>query len=231
MGTVLITGANRGIGLELTRQYLDAGWHVIATCRNPAAALDLKQLAGRAPAQVSIEPLDVRDENEVSSLARKLSGTSVDLLINNAGVRRMDAFTFGEIDTGAFRETMDINVLGPLKVAESFVPHLETGGDPLLVMMSSNLGSIEKNREGGDYGYRASKAALNAVMRSLAVDLADRGIAVIALHPGWVKTDMGGRKAPLSVEESVRGIRAVLGGLSLRDTGRFLRWDGHEEPW
>jgi NAD(P)-dependent dehydrogenase (short-subunit alcohol dehydrogenase family) len=143
----------------------------------------------------------------------------------------MNAHTLGEIDARAFRETMEINVLGPLKVAEAFLPHLEAGMDPVLVMMSSTLGSIAKNQDGADYSYRASKAALNAVMRSLSIDLAEKGIAVFAMHPGWVKTDMGGEKAPLSVGESVSGIREVLSGLSLRDTGRFLRWDGNEEPW
>lgn len=231
MGTVLITGANRGIGFELVRQYAADNWRVIAMCRDRNRASDLVELADAKAAGIQIENLDVRDEAQISRLAERLRGNPVDLLINNAGVRGMEAYALGEIDAGAFRDTMDINVLGPLKVAESFLPHLRAGTDPLLVMMSSNLGSIEKNRSGGDYSYRASKAALNAVMRSLSLDLAGDGITVIALHPGWVKTDMGGREAPLSVQESVQGIRELLGRLTLRDTGRFLRWDGREESW
>ena len=180
-----------------------------------------------------MQQLDLGSLESVRTAARELHDRvdAIDLLVNNAGVRRMDAYHLGEIQQEAFLDSMNVNAFGALKVAEAFLPHLALADAPLLVMMSSALGSISKNEDGGDYSYRASKAAMNAVMRSLAVDLRDMGITVISLHPGWVRTEMGGEEAPLSTGESVSAIRRVLQSVGLRDSGRFLRFDGTEEPW
>jgi NAD(P)-dependent dehydrogenase (short-subunit alcohol dehydrogenase family) len=252
MPTVLVTGANRGIGLELGRQYAAAGWNVLATCRAPGRAAKLQELAragtgsafagfeegwansGAAPRptfKIEMLPLSVTDPEHIENLARDLDGRPLDLLLNNAGVRGDGAANLGSIDPGAFLHTIHVNTLGALKVTEALLPNLRRAEAPLVVMMSSSLGSLARNEEGGDYAYRASKAAMNAVMRSLAADLKPQGIAVVALHPGWVRTDMGGRHARLSVEESVAALRQVLERVTFADTGRFLRWDGREEPW
>jgi NAD(P)-dependent dehydrogenase (short-subunit alcohol dehydrogenase family) len=229
--TALVTGANRGIGLELTRQYLREGWRVIATCRFPPEAESLQALAADFPERAEIHALSVTDWRRVTGLSQLLEDRAIHLLLNNAAVRHMDAYHLGKIDPDAFLDAVAVNALGALKVAEAFVPQLSRAGKSTLVMVSSNLGSISKNRQGGDYAYRASKAAMNAVMRSLAVDLEGKGITVISLHPGWVRTDMGGKHAPLSPEESVTAIRKVLSRVGPEDSGRFLRFDGHEELW
>lgn len=231
MPTLFVTGANRGIGLELTRQYLKDDWEVIATCREPGEALELGSLKEDFPDRTEIHPLSVTDWAGIRKLARRLEGRPVDLLMNNAGVRRMDAHHLGEIDVGGFMRSVEVNALGALKVSEAFRPHLARSGNALLVMISSSLGSITKNRQGGDYSYRASKAAMNAVMRSLAMDLKEDGITVISMHPGWVRTDMGGEEATLSPAESAADIRKVLARVTPEDTGRFLRYDGHEDPF
>ena len=231
MPTTLITGANRGLGLELARQYSREGWTVLATCRNPEKARELRELRGERPEQMEIHPLDVRDREGIRALARRLDEVAVDLLLNNAGVRRMDAYYLGSVSREGFMHSMEVNVLGALKVAEAFLPHLERAPNPLLVMVSSNLGSLGRNNGGGDYSYGSSKAALNHVTRSLAHDLESRGITVVALHPGWVRTDMGGEEARLGVGESVEMIRDVLSTVSRDDSGTFLRYDGKEEVW
>lgn len=231
MPTAFVTGANRGIGLELVRQYSDAGWMVVATCREPAAAQELQDLAAERPGRIEVLPLSVTEPREVEALPRKVGDQPLHLLVNNAGLRPREASVLGSVDSAAFMEAIQVNALGALKVTEALMPNLQGGENPLVVMMSSSLGSLARNQEGGDYGYRAGKAAMNAVMRSLAVDLKPLGITVISLHPGWVRTRMGGSHARLSVEESVTAMRSVLGRVSLADTGKFLRLDGREEPW
>jgi NAD(P)-dependent dehydrogenase (short-subunit alcohol dehydrogenase family) len=231
MSTVLITGANRGIGLELVRQYSAAGWVVVATCREPPSARELQDLATERPGRIEVLPLSVTEPREVEALPRKLGERPLHLLVNNAGLRPREASLLGSVDPAAFMEGINVNALGALKVTEALLPNLQGGENPLVVMMSSSLGSLARNQEGGDYGYRAGKAAMNAVMRSLAVDLKPLGITVISLHPGWVRTRMGGNHARLSVEESVEAMRSVLDRVSLEDTGKFLRYDGREEPW
>ncbi len=231
MPTLFVTGANRGIGLELTRQYLEEGWHAVATCRKPGEALELQRLANAFRGRAEIHGLSVTDWEGIRELARRLEGQAVDLLVNNAGIRRMDAYSLGAIDVEGFMRSVEVNALGALKVSEAFRPHLARSGDALLMMMSSALGSITKNRRGGDYSYRASKAAMNAVMRSLAMDLKEDGVTVVSMHPGWVRTDMGGEEATLSPAESASAIRDVLERVGPEDTGRFLRHDGHEDPF
>ncbi|MCH7544226.1 MAG: SDR family oxidoreductase [Proteobacteria bacterium] len=226
MSTVLITGANRGIGLEFARQYAEAGYRVHAACRAPGSADALASLGER----VTLHALDVTDHAGIEALAAGLENEAIDIVINNAGIYG-EAQEFGKIDYAAWQEVMRVNTLAPLKMAECFLPHLEAGKMKMIASLTSRMGSIAENDAGGVYIYRASKAALNAAARSLALDLAPRGITVIVFHPGWVKTDMGGPGALIDAETSVAGMRAVIEGAGPKDSGRFFAYDGAEVPW
>jgi len=229
--TVLITGANRGLGLEFTRQYANAGWRVIAACRQPAAATELAALAALFSA-VHIEALDVADFAQIDALSAKLADERIDVLLNNAGVYlEKSGQGFGQLDYAAWATTLAINTLAPLKVAEAFVSQLERGEGKLIAAVSSLMGSLADNTSGGSYLYRSSKSALNSAMKSLAIDLRPRGIGVLILHPGWVKTDMGGKNALIEVEESVSGMRQVLDAFTMDQSGSFVRYDGELAPW
>ncbi|MCH6578176.1 MAG: SDR family oxidoreductase [Proteobacteria bacterium] len=226
MPTVLITGANRGIGLEFARQYAEAGYRVHAACRTPGSADALGSL-GKG---VKLHALDVTDHGRIEALAAGLEGEAIDIVINNAGIYG-DQQELGKIDYAAWEEVMRVNTLAPLKMAECFLPHLEAGKMKMIASLTSRMGSIAENDAGGVYIYRSSKAALNAAARSLALDLAPRGITVIVFHPGWVKTDMGGAGALIDAETSVGGMRAVIKGAGPKDSGRFFNYDGTEVPW
>ena len=226
MPTVLITGANRGIGLEFARQYAEAGYRVHAACRTPGSADALGSL-GKG---VKLHALDVTDHGRIEALAAGLEGEAIDIVSNNAGIYGAGQ-EFGEIDYAAWLEVMRVNTLAPLKMAECFLPHLEAGKMKMIASITSRMGSIAENDAGGVYIYRSSKAALNAAARSLALDLAPRGITVIVFHPGWVKTDMGGAGALIDAETSVGGMRAVIKGAGPKDSGRFFNYDGTEVPW
>jgi NAD(P)-dependent dehydrogenase (short-subunit alcohol dehydrogenase family) len=227
--TVVITGANRGLGLALCQHYLLKGWAVIACCREPALALSLCALRS-AYKDLEIHALDVRDLERIDALALTLKERAVDLLISNAGVFG-DAQGVSDTPNEAFMETFVVNTLAPIRLAEAFLPNLLKGQDRLLVAMSSWLGSIEDNTEGGYLPYRTTKAALNAAMKSLAIDWRPLGIKVLILHPGWVRTDMGGPKAPLSVIESVEGMVRVISDFKTLDTGAFLNYRGETLSW
>lgn len=226
MPTVLITGCNRGLGLEFVRQYADADWRVYACCRDPAKAAELQALASE---RVTIHALDVSDFAAIKVLADELSGVAIDVLINNAGVFG-DASTLGGIDYEVFRQTLEINTLSPLRMTECFLSHVQRSDQRKLVHVTSKMGSITDNTSGGRYAYRSSKAALNMINRSLSYDLSGQVITVV-FHPGWVATDMGGTMAPLQPVDSVKGMRAAIKALSDRDTGKFLDWEGAELPW
>lgn len=231
MATVLVTGANRGIGLELCRQYAEAGWKVLACCRRPEQASDLEGLAIRYPA-ISIHQLELGNFDQIDALAHALASEAIDVLINNAGLygdTRRNAL--GDIDFELWTRVMRINAMAPVKMTEAFLPHLSRGGRKLVAAITSLMGSMGDNSSGGAIMYRSSKAALNAAMKSLSIDLGNRGIGVLILHPGWVKTDMGGANAPTSPAESVAGLRRVIDGFSPRDSGRFLDFRGRELPW
>lgn len=231
MATVLITGANRGLGLEFCRQYAEAGWDVIACCRNIGQAQDLNRLAGQYP-NIQVEKLDVVDFDQIDVLAQKLSGRSVDVLINNAGVYGdSQGHGFGQLDYRVWTETLRINTQAPIKMAEAFLPQLQHSDKKLLVSVSSLMGSIADNTSGGSILYRSSKAALNAAMKSLAIDLNKLGVGVLILHPGWVKTDMGGPDALIDANESVSGMRAVIADFSLAQSGSFIKYDGKLMAW
>ena len=229
MKTVLITGSNRGLGLALCQDYLSKGWAVIACCREPALALSLCALRSTYE-DLEIYALDVRDLDRIHALALTLKDRAVDLLISNAGVFG-DPKGVSDAPNEAFMETFVVNTLAPIRLAEAFLPNLMKGQDRLLVAMSSWLGSIEDNTEGGYLPYRTTKAALNAAMKSLAIEWRPLGVKVLILHPGWVRTDMGGPKAPLSIAESVEGMVRVILNFKTLDTGSFLNYRGESLSW
>lgn len=229
MPSALITGANRGIGLEFVRSFAADGWAVHACCRHPEKAKTLKAIEGA----VTCHKLDVTDGLQVASLARELADMPLDLLVNNAGIygQRKD---FGETDYDDWLEVLKVNALAPMRMAERFVEHVEKSERKLIVNVSSRMGSIAGNERGGSYVYRSSKAALNMVTKGLANELAPRGIAVICFHPGWVQTDMGGEGAEVSPADSVAGMRRVIDGIAdsgNADSGSFLNYDGSPLPW
>jgi NAD(P)-dependent dehydrogenase (short-subunit alcohol dehydrogenase family) len=229
--TVLITGANRGLGLEFCRQYAESGWRVIAACRKPALAHELILLAELIP-DVQIEALDVADFAQIDALAALLAEDPIDVLLNNAGVYGDSAdHGFGSLDYKAWATTLAINTLAPVKMAEAFLPQLERGQNKLIATVSSLMGSMADNTSGGSLLYRSSKAGLNAAMKTLALDLRPKSIGVMILHPGWVRTDMGGQNAPLAVEESVSGMLKQIKQFTLEQTGSFIRFDGGVAPW
>jgi NAD(P)-dependent dehydrogenase (short-subunit alcohol dehydrogenase family) len=220
MGTALVTGANRGIGLELCRQLAERKQQVIAVCRS--ASPELKALGIKVESGV-----DVTDVRAVDGLARRLEGTRIDLLINNAGVLIADRLDRLELDTVS--RQIEVNAIGPLLVTARLVGLLGPGSKVALI--TSRMGSIADNTSGGMYGYRMSKAALNAAGVSLARDLASRQIAVVILHPGFVRTEMTRGSGNVDAAESARGLLARIDELSLDKTGRFLHASGEELPW
>jgi NAD(P)-dependent dehydrogenase (short-subunit alcohol dehydrogenase family) len=232
MKTLLITGANRGIGLEFCNQYAAAGWRVLACCRDPGKADALNRLAARHPDLVKVHALDVTNHAQIEQLARTLSDETIDLLINDAGVYP-DAGRggFGHTYYAGWMNAFSINTMAPLKMVEAFVERIARSKLKLIVTITSQMGSIDDNSSGGSYLYRSSKAAANMVVKSLAVDLKEKGITSVAFNPGWVKTDMGGPNAMIPVEQSVADMRKVIAGLTLADTGKFIGNDGVVIPW
>ena len=226
MPTVVITGASRGLGLEFVRQYAADGWAVHACCRTPA---DID--AGGIGGDVTVHQLDVRDRAGLDGLGAALDGASIDLLINNAGVYGPRDAAFGHVDDEVWHEVLAINTMAPLHVTEALVENLAADGGGCVAVVTSQMGSIADNTSGGGYIYRSSKAALNAVMKSAAVDLAGRDITVLLLHPGWVQTDMGGPSAAITPEQSIAGLRNVIAGCGAAESGRFFNHDGTEIPW
>jgi len=223
--TVLITGANRGLGLEFARQYSAAGWKVIGTARKPPAATDLKDFG------VRVIQLDVADAASVAAMATALEGEPVDLLINNAGMANRDGMDFETMDFDGVERVLAVNTIGPMRVTRALLPNLRAGKGKQIVHITSGLGSIEENTSGGFYGYRESKAALNMFNRSLAWNTKDDGFTCVVMSPGWVRTDMGGPEADLSPEDSISGMRTVIDGLTIEDTGTFQSWDGKNRAW
>jgi NAD(P)-dependent dehydrogenase (short-subunit alcohol dehydrogenase family) len=231
MPTLLITGANRGIGLELTRQYLDEGWRVYATCRTPKKASELNKLLMKHKKKLSVHPLDVTNYEQMDALKYALDDKPVDILLNNAGVYAAKASRFGETDNDAWEEAVQVNLISPMKMMENFVDNVAASKKRIIASMSTKMASMDDNSSGGAYAYRATKAALNAVMVSAAHDLRHRKIAAIILHPGWVRTDMGGPNGEISVKESAEQLRNILGDVSMEDSGKFFDIDGTVIPW
>jgi len=220
----LVTGANRGLGLELARQLQQKGYVVIGTARKPEKADELRALGAQ------VEQLDVTDSDSVKALAGRLGDTHIDLLVNNAGIfphnNSIETFDFDGAEN-AFR----VNSLGPMRVTQGLLPQLRRGGGKTIVQVSSLMGSIEANTRGTSYEYRASKTAINSFNKTLSVELGPEGFTCVVVHPGWVRTDMGGPNAHLTPEDSVRGLVGVIGGLSTEDNGRFFNYDGEPIPW
>ena len=225
---VLITGANRGIGLEFTKQYAADGWAVLACCRHPQSALDLQALAA-AHNNIKIYTLDVADFAQIDALAIQLKDENIDVLINNAGV--YPASSFGDTNYDAWADGFMVNSMAPLKMAEAFVQHITRSQLKKIATLSSKMGSIDDNTSGESYSYRSSKTAVNMVMKSLSIDLKPYGISVVTLHPGWVQTDMGGGNALISAKTSVSGLRSVIADLNLSSTGQFIAYDGIAIAW
>jgi len=227
MSTLFVTGANRGLGLELARQYAGAGWRVHATCRDPEAAPALKALAG----DVRVHRLEVTAADEVAALARSLAGEPIDLLVNNAGTATQRGTVLGDIDYAEWERQMRVNAMAPLRVADALAANVAASQRRVMLFMSSRAGSIADNLAGGRYLYRSSKAALNAVVKSLAIDLIPKRVIVVAVHPGWAKTDMGGPAAPLETAAAVAALRTLVDRLEPHHSGRFLNYDGQELRW
>lgn len=223
--TVLVTGANRGIGLEFARQYRARGYRVIGTARSPDRAEDLRMLGAR------VEQLDIADTESVRALAERLQGQPIDILINNAGIRGHEARTLQDLQVDSLSWAFDVNSLGALRVTQALLDNLRRGDAKKIVSISSTMGSVRLNRVGGDYGYRTTKAALNMITKSLAGELAKDGMVVVALNPGWVQTDLGGERAPMTPEESISQLIALIDEMSRRVNGSFLDYDGRVIPW
>jgi NAD(P)-dependent dehydrogenase (short-subunit alcohol dehydrogenase family) len=222
MPSVLVTGANRGLGLEFARQYAADGWKVVACCRKPDEAAALNKVDG----DVRIEMLDVRNGKQIANLVRRLKGQAIDILINNAGI-------YGPIsgsDTDAWLDVMRVNVIAPFRLAEALADHVARSERKLIVNISSVMGSIAENTGGGSTIYRSSKAALNIVTRNLAIELRGKGVTVVVLSPGWVRTDMG-KGAPLEAFKSIGSMRKVLAKLGVKDSGKFFNYAGKLMRW
>jgi NAD(P)-dependent dehydrogenase (short-subunit alcohol dehydrogenase family) len=227
--TVMITGANRGIGLGLTTKFLREGHRVIAAARNPDGARELWELEARYGGACRIVELDVADDASVAAAAATLRDQPIDIVINNAGVGSKPRAPFSEVQPAEVLKTLAVNALGPLRVTQLFLPHVRAGARKTVATVSSMMGSIAQNSSGGAYPYRMSKAAVNMFNRSFAVDHKD--LVAVVLHPGWVQTEMGGPDAPVTVEASVDGLYDVLTGLKREHSGRFFNYTGEELPW
>lgn len=228
--TVLITGANRGIGLEFTERFASEGWRVIGCCRNPAEATELQQLAARFPG-IDVHQLDVTDYDQVAALARRLQNRAIDILLSNAGIYGPKGKSFGKVEAAPWREVFEVNTIAPMMLVQAFAAHVAASERKLVAVVSSKMGSIDDNGSGGAYIYRSSKTAVNQVVKSLSIDLAERGISVLALHPGWVKTAMGGPNAEIGVDESVNGMVQLLLSAGSEVSGQFFDYNGDSIAW
>lgn len=230
MPSIFVTGSNRGIGLEWVRQYAAEGWRVFATCRHPAEARELQDIAAEHP-PVRIHRLDVTAPEDIRAIAWEMEGEPIDILMSNAGTYlEKGGPEFGCFRYGEWAQTFAVNTFGTMRVSEALVGNVGRSDVKLIVAISSHMGSIADIQSPGSYYYRSSKAALNAAMQGLAVQLKPQGIGVLILHPGGVRTRMGPRHG-ISTEQSVREMRRVMDAFTPEDSGRFLKYDGSELPW
>lgn len=232
MATTLITGSNRGLGLEWVRQYAEEGWKIHATCRHPLEAKELQGLA-EGNKNISIHRMDVTNPHEINALSVKLRNEPIDLLINNAGIylEKYSDLELAHISYDEWLYAFQVNTIGAIRVTRAFQENLEKGTRPVVVIITSHMASIADIAAPGAYYYRSTKAALNAAMEGIAFELKPKGVGVLLLHPGWVRTRMGGEGAPLQAPESVRGMRSLVEHFDIEDSGRFFRYDGIEMPW
>lgn len=224
MSTILITGASRGIGLEFTRQFAADGWTVIAACRNPGGAEQLKAIAG-----VEVQALDVDSAESVAALKARIGDRPIDVLLNNAGIIGQRT-GFGTLDYDAWEGAMNTNVFGPMRMAEAFAANVEASERKQMIFITSRMGSITETSPNA-YVYRSSKAALNMAVRCMSLELAGKGVTAVLFHPGHVSTDMGGAAAPVTPLQSVTGMKGQILNFTQADNGRFLAYDGGEIPW
>ena len=231
MAAVLVTSASRGIGLEFVRQYAEDGWQVFAACRDPGSAARLDPVSKSAKGNVQILRMDVTDAEGIRAAARQVGEQPIDVLINSAGIMGGGGQRLGDMDYESWKEVLDINTLGPIRVTEAFFEHLRRSQRKTVVTITSGMGSLADNTSGGWIAYRSSKTAVNMVMRSVAIDLKSRGIICVVLNPGWVKTDMGGANANITPQKSVSNMRRVIEKLTAADSGKFFHHDGSEYPW
>jgi NAD(P)-dependent dehydrogenase (short-subunit alcohol dehydrogenase family) len=228
--TILVTGTNRGLGLEFVKQLLCRGDHVFATCRKPAHAPELQQLA-QTFSNLRVLPLDVADTDTFTAFAESLPDQPLDVFINNAGVYGPKGLRWGSVQREDWMQTLLVNTVAPLLLTQALVGTFRADGPKKLVYLSSKVGSIAENDSGGGYIYRSSKTALNQVIKSLSLDLAGQGFKALALHPGWVLTDMGGPNALIEPHTSVEGMLRVIDNLTPEQSGSFLNYDGSPIPW
>lgn len=233
---ILVTGSNKGLGLEFVKQYLAQGEEVVATCRNPGKAGELKELSVNFPNKVTILEMEVtipESRRSAYNTVKQRFG-SLDMLINNAAIisgGNKDQFALGEMYREDISRVFNVNSTAPLLMAEQFLDLLEKSGSPKIINISSRMGSISEQSGTSNYSYSASKSALNMFSRMLSNDLKEKGIIVLAFHPGHVQTDMGGSMAPMMPPESIRAMIKCIDSLTIEDTGKFLNWDGKEIPW
>ena len=230
MTTVLITGTNRGIGLEFVQQFLARGDTVLATCRHPDSAPALQQLQ-KENQHLQVLELDVASTESLQNFPQQLAADAIDIFINNAGVYGPRDASFGNVDGETWMSVLQVNSIAPILLTQLLIDKLRAGIDKKLLYVTSKMGSIDDNTGGGSYVYRSSKTALNAVVKSLAVDLAADGFKAAVLHPGWVLTDMGGPNALIDTETSVDGMMAVIDSLDIEQSGSFFNYDGSVIPW
>ena len=228
--SILITGTNRGIGLEFVKHYLKNNEKVIATYRNKNSAKDLLELKNTT-SNLSLVELDVSNSNSINKFASKITDQPIDTFINNAGVFGPRNNEFGNFNAKEWLHVFNINTIAPLLITQKILKNLRLGKNKKLVFISSKVGSIEENTGGGMYIYRSSKTALNQVIKSLSIDFKDENFIAAALHPGWVQTDMGGPNALIDTKTSVKGMTEVIDSLVLKNSGRFYNYDGSSIPW
>jgi NAD(P)-dependent dehydrogenase (short-subunit alcohol dehydrogenase family) len=238
MPSILVTGANRGLGLEFVRQYAADGWQVHACCRDPGASEELAEIAASSNGRVTVHALSVGDAGSIGALARELQGAPIDILLNNAGTYGlkgfaeggMEAQAFGGMDYEGWEHAFAINTMAPLRLIEALIGNVAASDQKKIFTISSAMGSIAEP-PGGHLAYGSTKAAVNFVMSSLAMELRGLGVTVMSLHPGWVQTDMGGSMAPVTPQASIAGLKKVMAGASLATSGQFVGWDGNRVPW
>jgi NAD(P)-dependent dehydrogenase (short-subunit alcohol dehydrogenase family) len=236
MPTVLVTGANRGLGLEFVRQYNRLGWRVIACSRSQSESLN--ELAA-ASTNISLHSVDVADHDSIDQLAAELGNQPIDILLNNAGIFGRVPFgaggighqAFGASDFANWQQVMQVNLFGPMKMAETFVENVARSEQRKIVTLSSMVGAMGLNTIGGLYAYRTSKAAVNMLMHSMGIDLKPRGILAVAIHPGWARTEMGGSNAEIEAEDGVAGVIKVIAGLNEQSLGKLLSYTGKVMPY
>jgi NAD(P)-dependent dehydrogenase (short-subunit alcohol dehydrogenase family) len=229
MSTIMIVGSSRGIGLELTKQYADAGDNVIACVRDTGASPKLDEIASDSE-NINIEQLDIADPNSIEAAAESIGDISVDCVIIVAGALGGEHQSIDDIDIEEWHRTLDTNTIGPMKVASAFKSNLVASGNGNLMILSSQLAASTWPL-GGSYIYSSTKAAVSKVGQILAIDWAEDPIIVSIMHPGWVQTDMGGPHAEITAGESASGIRSVIEGLTKEDSGNFYKWNGEIHPW